>query len=218
LHAVALLFFIHATVHIMSNEIPPIPPSILEAAAHIPEEELETMRERSEGDVYYAAIGRIATEWATFEHSIQIEIWKLIQPDYQISACLTSQIGQSGRLMDCLIALLSLRGAEEDHLKSIRSFASKIGDYQRRRNRMVHDPLFLEFSHDKIKALRMEISASKKPVYEPIHETIDDLYKFILKIDALTDELSALVGAKPVKPWPEKLPLPSALQPPDRSL
>jgi hypothetical protein len=36
--------------------------------AHIPEEELETMRERSEGDVYYAAIGRIATEWATFEH------------------------------------------------------------------------------------------------------------------------------------------------------
>jgi hypothetical protein len=83
------------------GEIPPREPSS--------PEEIRRWREHFEENRYYSIIGRLAAEWAAFEHSIQFEIWDIIKLDYQIGACITAQIGQSGRLMDCLIALLALK-------------------------------------------------------------------------------------------------------------
>lgn len=197
----------------MAEELSPL----LEGVLPTSPEGMQTRHEQREGERYFSSVGRLATEWAAFEHTIQIEIWKFINIDYQIGACLTSQIGQSGRLMDCLIALFVLRGADDDHLKQIRSFSTKVGDYQRRRNRIIHDPWFFDFSDKKeTRALRMEISASKRPVFEPFTETKEGLIHLIIDIIALSDELEKLVLAKPLKPWPEKLPLPSSLQRLDR--
>jgi hypothetical protein len=109
----------------MPDESRPIEPSFLGSIPPLPSEELRAMRERLEGNKFYSAVGRIATEWAIFEHTIQIQLWKLARVDYDVGACLTSQIGNSGRLMNCLIAMLELRGADEEHLKSIRSFCRK---------------------------------------------------------------------------------------------
>ena len=170
------------------------------------------MRERLEGNKFYSLVGRIATEWAIFEHTIQIHIWSLVGLKYGIGACITSQVGQSGRLMDCLIALLALRAPDDDCLKPIRSFAAQVGNHQRRRNRLVHDPLFFDFSDElTTKALRMEITAVKKLVYGPMEEPIEGLLKFVLEIEALSEELRKVIAAIPLGPWPDNFPIPSFL-------
>ena len=72
---------------------------------------------------HYAAVGRVASKWAQLEHHIQELIWGLSGLDEMTGTCITSQIGQSGRLMDALLALLEQKGASKDELSLSVNFA-----------------------------------------------------------------------------------------------
>ena len=97
---------------------------------------------------HYAAVGRVASKWAQLEHHIQELIWGLAGLDEMTGTCITSQIGHSGRLMDALLALLEQKGASKDELKPFGKFCQSVGDKQRMRNRIVHDPWYFRFNQD----------------------------------------------------------------------
>ena len=40
---------------------------------------------------FYALVGRVASEWAHLEHIIDLTIWKLLDVDDRLGACLTAQ-------------------------------------------------------------------------------------------------------------------------------
>jgi hypothetical protein len=142
-------------------------------------------------DPHYAAIGRVAAMWASFEHDLQSQIWAIAGISNSIGACITSQIGISGRLVDCLLALLAFRGISDDDLKPFRSFGEEIGRKQRKRNRIIHDPWHLDFPDEELppKPYRLEISAATKLVLRPVAHATEDVDKFINEIILLKNEL-----------------------------
>lgn len=143
---------------------------------------------------HYAAVGKVAASWAGFEHHLQQSIWVAAGIDFSIGACLTTQIGNSGRLIDALIAVLRLRGATEDNIKPLLSFAGDVGNKQRKRNRIVHDPWFFRIDQDEPrKTFRYELSASKTFVDELKHQPTDELQQFILSIKELSTTLDFLL-------------------------
>jgi hypothetical protein len=143
---------------------------------------------------HYAAVGRVASKWAQLEHHIQELIWGLAGLDAMTGTCITSQIGNSGRLMDALLALLEQKKASKEDLEPLRSLYGKISEKQRMRNRIVHDPWYFRFNEDgTATGYRFESSARKTVVRKLIEH---DLEPLIAEIDSLHLRLTALV-----EPW-----------------
>jgi hypothetical protein len=152
---------------------------------------------------HYAAVGRVASKWAQLEHHIQELVWGLAGLDEMTGTCITSQIGQSGRLMDALLALLEQKGASKDELKPFGKFCQAVGDKQRMRNRIVHDPWYFHFNQDgSTTGYRLESSAVKTVVRKLIKQDHEKLETLIQDIESLYLQLTNLVA-----PWYKKAPL-----------
>lgn len=146
---------------------------------------------------HYAAVGRVASKWAMLEHQIQRLIWGLAGLDRMTGTCITSQIGTSGRLMDALLALLDQKGASKDELQPLRSLSGTIGDKQRMRNRIVHDPWYFHFNDDgSATGYRLETSAVRTAVHKLIEQDEKKLETLIEEIESLYLQLTNLVA-----PW-----------------
>jgi hypothetical protein len=152
---------------------------------------------------HYAAVGRVASKWAQLDHHIQELIWGLAGLDAMTGTCITSQIGNSGRLMDALLALLEQKGATKKELQPLRSLSDVIGIKQRMRNRIIHDPWYFHFNQDgTTTGYRFESSAVKTVVRKPIKQDDEKLEKLIQDIESLYLQLTNLVA-----PWYKKAPL-----------
>jgi hypothetical protein len=152
---------------------------------------------------HYAAVGRVASKWAQLDHHIQELIWGLAGLDAMTGTCITSQIGNSGRLMDALLALLEQKGATKKELQPLRSLSDVIGIKQRMRNRIIHDPWYFHFNQDRTTTgYRFESSAVKTVVRKPIKQDYEKLEKLIQDIESLYLQLTNLVA-----PWYKKAPL-----------
>jgi hypothetical protein len=152
---------------------------------------------------HYAAVGRVASKWAQLDHHIQELIWGLAGLDAMTGTCITSQIGNSGRLMDALLALLEQKGATKKELQPLRSLSDVIGIKQRMRNRIIHDPWYFHFNQDgTTTGYRFESSAVKTVVRKPIKQDYKKLEKLIQDIESLYLQLTNLVA-----PWYKKAPL-----------
>src|SRR5208282_77336 len=105
------------------------------------------------------------------EHQIQVLIWRLAGLDHLTGTCITAQIGNSGRLLDAVLALLEQRGSSKDDLKPLRSLCAVVGAKQRKRNRIIHDPWYSRFNEDgTTTGHRLETSAAKTAVHSLIKE------------------------------------------------
>jgi hypothetical protein len=142
-------------------------------------------------DKHYSAIGLLAAMWARFEVSLQLAIWRLAELDSRRGACITAQIGNSGRLLDAVIALLRLRGAKRDSLKLILSFAEKVGKNQRKRNRIIHDEWTFHSSGD---SYRAEISAKQELIFGITPHSTADVENFTKQVIELCAEFSELLS------------------------
>jgi hypothetical protein len=146
---------------------------------------------------HYAAVGQVAATWAKLEHQIQVLIWRLAGLDDLTGTCITAQIGNSGRLLDAVLALLEQRGASKDNLKPLRSLCGDIADKQRKRNRIIHDPWYFRFNEDgTATGHRLETTAAKTAVHGLIREDKESLEAFIGEIHSLYLKLTDLVT-----PW-----------------
>jgi hypothetical protein len=133
---------------------------------------------------HYAAVGKVASHWAEFEHRIQWTIWAIAALDNLTGACITAQIGNSGRLLDALIALLRLKRATEASITPLRKFAERVGNRQRDRNRVVHDPWCFAPNSE---AARSELSAKKEVISNLVFHSTE-------KVDALAHSIIAMIG------------------------
>jgi hypothetical protein len=149
---------------------------------------------------HYAAVGELASVWASFEHRIQWAVWNLASLDNLTGACITAQIGNSGRMIDAVIALLRLREAPEASIKPLRAFAEKVSSKQRRRNRIVHDPWSFRLPHGE--AYRFELSAHREVISAGIPHSTTAVEDFTKEVTALVDEFDFLLSAVPLRPWP----------------
>ena len=152
-------------------------------------------------EAHYAAIGKIAAAWAHFEHVIQWAIWGLAGMDSLKGPCVTTQIGNSARMIDAVIALLRENKAEEEYIKPLLKFAEEVGHLQRKRNRIIHDPWAFRLPFGE--PFRDEMSANRRLVKELISHPTEELDDFHEKIKEITSQFEQLMTV-PI-PLPEIL-------------
>lgn len=153
-------------------------------------------------EAHYAAVGKVASHWAGFEHRIQWAIWHLANLDNLTGACITVQIGNSARMIDAVIALLRLKGAPQKAITPLLKFAEKVAKKQRQRNRIVHDPW--SFRIPSGEAYRNELSANKDVISTSVHHSTEEVEKFSNDIVALVNELDAVLSVVLLQSSPTK--------------
>jgi hypothetical protein len=144
-------------------------------------------------ETHYAAVGKVTSNWAEFEHRIQWAIWNIAGLDNLTGACITAQIGSSGRLIDALIALLRLKGATGSSITSLNKFAEKVGEKQRQRNRIIHDPWSFKIPNGQ--AARDQLSAKGEVSSSLVPHSTKEVEDFADGIIALVGELETVLNA-----------------------
>ena len=134
-------------------------------------------------DAHFSAVGKVAAFWSEFERQLQMTIWKLAEIDTFSGACITSRIDGSAKLLECIRALIQLKGLRGEDLQFLTEFCEEVAELQRQRDKIVNDPWSFRivdaFPH------RKELEAHKKPEQdhvphstkevEAVAETISDL-------------------------------------------
>jgi hypothetical protein len=89
-------------------------------------------------------VGRVAADWSLVEHTLDLIIWQLARLDDETGACLTAQIsGVYGRI-PTIVSLSLRRGLGDSILKQIKDLYGPLQFCQNHRNRIVHDPWYLD--------------------------------------------------------------------------
>ena len=128
------------------------------------DEPSEVERYRPEGEYaqrHYAAIGKVAAEWAEFEFILDTRTLRLAGFPAEKGTCLTAQIAGPARKLDAYISLARLCGASETTIKKISKFQQQTYDLAEKRNRIVHDQWLIFPSGS---THRLEITARRKLV------------------------------------------------------
>ncbi len=131
---------------------------------------------------HFAAIGRVASDWALFETVVNFQSVELAQIQRSIGACFTAQISGIARKLDAYISLARQRGAKPGTISELCEFATDAGRVAEQRNRIVHDPWVLD---DPLNPTRVEITARKKVRVEwiPVSTSeVGDVTKRILEL------------------------------------
>jgi hypothetical protein len=111
-------------------------------------------------DSHYAAIGKVAANWAAFERLMESALWVLAGVGDYPGACLTSQIPNMARRFDALLALARLKNVDEKIIKKLQQFSHESQTLNLQRNRIIHDAWHWNFATQR--ALRLELSAAKR--------------------------------------------------------
>lgn len=112
---------------------------------------------------HYAAIGRVANEWAHFEFTVDRLIWALMRADDKknLAACVTSQLPSIVRRFDALAALVAEYPESDDALtKKINRLAERANKVAKMRNRIVHDSWAKSLATGE--HVRLQVTADKK--------------------------------------------------------
>jgi hypothetical protein len=142
------------------------------------------------GNDHYAAIGTVVSNWAVLEVLMASLIWRLANvADYE-GACITSQIGNSGRLIAALISLIKLDDASDELIDKYKKFDDKTRKLQDRRNRITHDPWSLDLATSM--PHRFEVSARKTLNFEYKPVSTNDVLNIVDEISKLISEFNEL--------------------------
>ena len=100
--------------------------------------------EPPENHPIYTKVGTVAHQWSILEHFLDITIWHLLGTDHILGACLTAQIGGLHNRVEAIKTLIAVRGLDPKFINKFEEFSNKCRDPQERRNRIVHDPWYLD--------------------------------------------------------------------------
>jgi hypothetical protein len=157
-----------------------------------PEAESEEADEAS-ADRHFAAIGRVASNWAYFELVIDDWCFRIADINRSIGSCFTTQVIGPSRKVDAFIALAGLFAPSSSIIGKLHEFAhDQIMPLSERRNRVVHDPWFVAvkgYGH------RYEITARRKLREMIIKVSTDDVLKLARQIEEAVGDFHGLAGA-----------------------
>jgi hypothetical protein len=155
---------------------------------------------------HYMAIGKVASNWAALELLVSNALWQLAKIDDEPGACLTAQIGNIGRMLDALTALVRLRGGSEKSLSKIAGFAEKTFGLSTKRNRIVHAAWVVTGT---LEPSRLEVSARKKLIYgyqimptTEVNAVVDAIADHTDRFEEIMDAVFAELEPSPGTPVP----------------
>jgi hypothetical protein len=128
----------------------------------------------------YALMGHLASDWAMLEFMINETIWKLAGVPAVTGACITAHIFTMNNRLMALASLMRLRGFDEEMIKEVNRFAEAVRAPGEKRNRTIHDPVLVNVSDQSIG--RLEITAQRKPVFEVVPISAEEINKIRLDI------------------------------------
>lgn len=151
---------------------------------------------------HYSAIGKVAANWAAFEHLAESALWKLADVGDEPGLCLTAQIPNTARRLDALLALVRLRGGSEALASRINKFAEATHALTEKRNRVIHDSWHWNVATQR--ALRLEMSAQKRLLYgfvampeDEIDAIVEEIAVHIENFDTLMRDVFAAISPLP---------------------
>jgi hypothetical protein len=112
----------------------------------------------------HAQMGRLASDWALLELLVNDCIWNLADVAPTLGACITAQIFTINNRFLALVSLMRLRQFPEEFVKDINKFSGRVRDAGDRRNRVIHDPVFV--SPELGEVGRLEVTAQRQPIFE----------------------------------------------------
>jgi hypothetical protein len=128
----------------------------------------------------YALMGHLASDWAMLEFMINELIWKLAGVSSVTGACITAQIFTINNRLMALISLMRLRGFDEGMVRELNKFAEAVRAPAEKRNRTIHDPVLVSVTEQSVG--RLEVTAQRKPVFEVVPISADDINNIRLEI------------------------------------
>ena len=96
------------------------------------------------GHEQYAVIGQVAAGWSMVEHILDLIIWDAARMPQTLGACVTSEVRSTYSKCNVILALCHSRGFPQELVAEIKRFKEKCQGTGEKRNRIVHDPWYLE--------------------------------------------------------------------------
>jgi hypothetical protein len=155
---------------------------------------------------HYAAVGRVAGEWAFLEFFLDYYTQQILQIDERAAVCLLSQVIGPGRKLDAYIAAVRLRGVSREN-KTLETFATDTIRLGERRNRVVHDSWTLKATGS---PARYEMTARRIVRQQLVSTPTADILKLSFMISAhirrlrvIHERIFAWLAALPGTPPPD---------------
>jgi mRNA-degrading endonuclease HigB of HigAB toxin-antitoxin module len=146
------------------------------------EEGPKHLRQPPEDSPHFTAIGRIASAWATLDFEIDSLVWDLADIEPTKGACITAQLVSTRSRLQALLALMTLREADDKLMKAVRKFVTDTQELVSKRNRMVHDHWMYEVSTKKMH--RLQITADPKPIFDLKDTSLEAIAEVAKSIEA----------------------------------
>ncbi len=152
----------------------------------------------------YSFIGRVTSDWSHFESQLDGIIGLLAKTDAPVTACLTGQYTGAHPRLNAIIALLTVRGSAQPHLKKQigkwNRLSPKFQQLGERRNRIVHDPWLMDMeTQEPAQHIRMPKSNRRYEIaardYQRIKGTIADLKSLAEEVRSLRHALIVALEA-----------------------
>jgi len=166
--------------------------SILESLPATDAEAIKKMGEELVESRHYAAMGRVADNWAYFESVVDTWSIKLVDMPIRWGICFTAQIAGITRKLDAFISLARLRKLPVGMVDKLCKFAETAKGLSERRNRLIHDVWF--FNHPE-PPQHLEATARKKLRIKFIPTPTTELLKFAVDINANREKFETMAEA-----------------------
>ena len=137
---------------------------------------------------HFAAVGRVASNWAYFEMVIDDWCMRIAGIEPNVGSCLCAQIMGSGRKMDAFIAISNFLKANATTIRELNKFTTDMNGLSEQRNRVVHDPwLVLPTA-----ATRFELTAKRNLKLGPVQVPTEQVEELARKIERLRERFEKL--------------------------
>jgi hypothetical protein len=119
----------------------------------------------------YLLIGRVASEWAELEHTLDRIIWELASLDAETGACITAQIIGHRPRFEMILALAEHISMPADVIKQISKLLQVTSEVVKERNRIVHDAWWYDEHTGKLAQFMSPRYRHPRFGLQPIEET-----------------------------------------------
>jgi len=122
---------------------------------------------------HYAAVGKIAANWALLEASVDLTLWEMTSYKDEASACITAQLMGLGPRLNALSALLHYFDCSTKLRETLESFSKKTVGANEQRNRAIHDPWLKNKDNNELRKIR--VTAKKALTFKSVIVTVPEL-------------------------------------------
>ena len=138
----------------------------------------------------YALIGRAASAWAHFEHTLDLIIWDLLGVDQAKAACASASVMGATNRYKIIISLLRQRKhrKSDDLIESVEKLMRKTYDPTEDRNRIVHDPWYL-YDTD---VAQFRAMPAKDPKFGVCKVDTNDIERFLKTANEVSEKAAFL--------------------------